>query len=347
MRNLHPVIQRMICETAKMYAITEVDSYLHIDNFMSINKRKFKPNARVAFAERVIAEAATTTPAATPAAPAAPAAPAEPPAAPEGIQRTWGQAFSDFAKGGFSGLTKGKSDIFRNYTLAMQNLGQMVNLINQHNESESPELLEALKKSLSTVLQELKGKEKIIKTLNANMQSVAYEKSKGLTSGTRQSVDMQNLKNINLSNFNIYNIAVNNPQLAYILSKNQIQFNFNNDVPKDAVTRDNVMKFVKQYKTKFFQTDKPLFDANNIDEDLIYRYLKFTNRFEDAAAIGANIAAPTAPEVKTKPEEKTETKPEEKTDTTAKPAAMAKEHYELYLSGIITEAQYNKFKKKK
>ena len=42
MKNLHPVIQRMICETAKMYAITEVDSYLHIDNFMSINKRKFK-----------------------------------------------------------------------------------------------------------------------------------------------------------------------------------------------------------------------------------------------------------------------------------------------------------------
>ena len=63
---------------------------------------------------------------------------------------------------------------------------------------ESPELLEALKKSLSTVLQELKGKEKIIKTLNANMQSVAYEKSKGLTSGTRESVDMQNLKTINL-----------------------------------------------------------------------------------------------------------------------------------------------------
>ena len=62
MRNLHPVIQRMICETAKMYAITEVDSYLHIDNFMSINKRKFKPNARVAFAERVIAEAATPAP---------------------------------------------------------------------------------------------------------------------------------------------------------------------------------------------------------------------------------------------------------------------------------------------
>jgi hypothetical protein len=26
---------------------------------------------------------------------------------------------------------------------------------------------------------------------------------------------------------------------------------------------------------------------------------------------------------------------------------MAKEHYELYLSGIITEAQYNKFKKRK
>ena len=330
MRNLHPVIQRMICETAKMYAITEVDSYLHIDNFMSINKRKFKPNARVAFAERVIAEAAA--PAATP---ATPAAPAEPPAAPEGIQRTWGQAFSDFAKGGFSGLTKGKSDIFRNYTLAMQNLGQMVNLINQHNESESPELLEALKKSLSTVLQELKGKEKIIKTLNANMQSVAYEKSKGLTSGTRQSVDMQNLKNINLSNFNIYNIAVNNPQLAYILSKNQIQFNFNNDVPKDPVTKANVMKFVKQYKTKFFEADKPLFDANNIDKDLIYRYLKFTNRFEDAATIGAKIT-PTAP-----------TKPT--TDTTAKveTAPMAKEHYELYLSGIITEAQYNKFKKKK
>jgi len=337
MRNLHPVIQRMICETAKMYAITEVDSYLHIDNFMSINKRKFKPNARVAFAERVIAEAAA--PAATP---ATPAAPAEPPAAPEGIQRTWGQAFSDFAKGGFSGLTKGKSDIFRNYTLAMQNLGQMVNLINQHNESESPELLEALKKSLSTVLQELKGKEKIIKTLNANMQSVAYEKSKGLTSGTRQSVDMQNLKNINLSNFNIYNIAVNNPQLAYILSKNQIQFNFNNDVPKDI--QANVMKFVKQYKTNFFQADKHLFDTNNIDEDLIYRYLKFTNRFQDAAEIGAKIAAPTAPT-----EEKTDTtaKPEEKTDTTAKPATMAKEHYELYLSGIITEAQYNKFKKKK
>ena len=316
MRNLHPVIQRMICETAKMYAITEVDSYLHIDNFMSINKRKFKPNARVTFAERVIAEAATT-PAATPAAPAA--APAEPPAAPEGIQRTWGQAFSDFAKGGFSGLTKGKSDIFRNYTLAMQNLGQMVNLINQHNESESPELLEALKKSLSTVLQELKGKEKIIKTLNANMQSVAYEKSKGLTSGTRESVDMQNLKNIDLnSNFNIYNIAVSKPQLAYILSDNQIKFNFMKDVPDDI--KGNVKKFATQYKEKFFKADKPLFDANNIDEDLIYRYLKFTNRFQDAAAIGAKIAPP---------------------------AAMAKEHYELYLSGIITEAQYNKFKKKK
>ena len=338
MRNLHPVIQRMICETAKMYAITEVDSYLHIDNFMSINKRKFKPNARVAFAERVIAEAATTPAAA----PAAPAAPAEPPAAPEGIQRTWGQAFSDFAKGGFSGLTKGKSDIFRNYTLAMQNLGQMVNLINQHNESESPELLEALKKSLSTVLQELKGKEKIIKTLNANMQSVAYEKSKGLTSGTRESVDMQNLKTINLSNFNIYNIAVNKPQLAYILSKNQIQFNFNNDVPKDPVTKANVMKFVKQYKTKFFEADKPLFDANNIDEDLIYRYLKFTNRFEDAATLGAKITPPAAPAEEKKSGGET-------TDTTAKaePAAMAKEHYELYLSGIITEAQYNKFKKKK
>ena len=346
MRNLHPVIQRMICETAKMYAITEVDSYLHIDNFMSINKRKFKPNARVAFAERVIAEAAA--PAATP---ATPAAPAEPPAAPEGIQRTWGQAFSDFAKGGFSGLTKGKSDIFRNYTLAMQNLGQMVNLINQHNESESPELLEALKKSLSTVLQELKGKEKIIKTLNANMQSVAYEKSKGLTSGTRQSVDMQNLKNINLSNFNIYNIAVNNPQLAYILSKNQIQFNFNNDVPKDAVIRDNVIKFVKQYKTKFFQPDKPLFDTNNIDEDLIYRYLKFTNRFEDAATIGAKIAAPTAPTEEKKPTDPKPTEPEptdpKPTEPEPKPATMAKEHYELYLSGIITEAQYNKFKKKK
>ena len=340
MRNLHPVIQRMICETAKMYAITEVDSYLHIDNFMSINKRKFKPNARVAFAERVIAEAAA--PAATP---ATPAAPAEPPAAPEGIQRTWGQAFSDFAKGGFSGLTKGKSDIFRNYTLAMQNLGQMVNLINQHNESESPELLEALKKSLSTVLQELKGKEKIIKTLNANMQSVAYEKSKGLTSGTRQSVDMQNLKNINLSNFNIYNIAVNNPQLAYILSKNQIQFNFNNDVKKEL--RDNVMKFVKQYKENFFQPDKPLFDANNIDKDLIYRYLKFTNRFEDAATIGAKITptAPTKPTTEPTDPAKVETAPTEpaKVET----ATMAKEHYELYLSGIITEAQYNKFKKKK
>ena len=339
MRNLHPVIQRMICETAKMYAITEVDSYLHIDNFMSINKRKFKPNARVAFAERVIAEAATPAPA--PAAPAAPAEPAEPPAAPEGIQRTWGQAFSDFAKGGFSGLTKGKSDIFRNYTLAMQNLGQMVNLINQHNESESPELLEALKKSLSTVLQELKGKEKIIKTLNANMQSVAYEKSKGLTSGTRESVDMQNLKTINLSNFNIYNIAVNKPQLAYILSKNQIQFNFNNDVPKEL--RDNVMKFVKQYKEKFFRDDKPLVDANNIDEDLIYRYLKFTNRFEDAAVIGAKIGPPAEP-AKAEPA-KVEPAPTDPAKVGTAP--MAKEHYELYLSGIITEAQYNKFKKKK
>jgi hypothetical protein len=336
MKNLHPVIQRMICETAKMYAITEVDSYLHIDNFMSINKRKFKPNARVTFAERVIAEAATTTPAATPAAPAA-AAPAEPPAAPEGIQRTWGQAFSDFAKGGFSGLTKGKSDIFRNYTLAMQNLGQMVNLINQHNESESPELLEALKKSLSTVLQELKGKEKIIKTLNANMQSVAYEKSKGLTSGTRESVDMQNLKNIDLnSNFNIYNIAVSKPQLAYILSKNQIPFDFRKDVPDEI--KENVKKFATQYREKFFKADKPLFDANNIDEDLIYRYLKFTNRFQDAAAIGAKIAPPAAPEVK---------EPGEKTDPATKTSPMAKEHYELYLSGIITEAQYNKFKKKK
>jgi hypothetical protein len=329
MKNLHPVIQRMICETAKMYAITEVDSYLHIDNFMSINKRKFKPNARVAFAERVIAEAAPAAPAATP------AAPAEPPAAPEGIQRTWGQAFSDFAKGGFSGLTKGKADIFRNYTLAMQNLGQMVNLINQHNESESPELLEALKKSLSTVIQELKGKEKVIKTLNANMQSVAYEKSKGLTSGTRESVDMQNLKNIDLSKFNIYNIAVSKPQLAYILSDNQIKFNFIKDVPDDI--KGNVKKFATQYKGKFFNADKPLFDANNIDEDLIYRYLKFTNRFQDAAAIGAKIEPPAPPAA---PGEKTDT-----TATTVKP--MAKEHYELYLSGIITEAQYNKFKKRK
>jgi hypothetical protein len=333
MKNLHPVIQRMICETAKMYAITEVDSYLHIDNFMSINKRKFKPNARVAFAERVIAEAAPAAPAATP------AAPAEPPAAPEGIQRTWGQAFSDFAKGGFSGLTKGKSDIFRNYTLAMQNLGQMVNLINQHNESESPELLEALKKSLSTVLQELKGKEKIIKTLNANMQSVAYEKSKGLTSGTRESVDMQNLKNIDLSKFNIYNIAVSKPQLAYILSDNQIKFNFVKDVPDEI--KQNVKKFAAQYKEKFFGADKPLFDANNIDVDLIYRYLKFTNRFGDAAKIGAGLPDPAPPAPPAAPPAEPPAEP------AATPAAMAKEHYELYLSGIITEAQYNKFKKRK
>jgi len=332
MKNLHPVIQRMICETAKMYAITEVDSYLHIDNFMSINKRKFKPNARVAFAERVIAETA---------APAA--APAEPPAAPEGIQRTWGQAFSDFAKGGFSGLTKGKADIFRNYTLAMQNLGQMVNLMNQHNESESPELLEALKKSLSTVMQELKGKEKIIKTLNANMQSVAYEKSKGLTSGTRQSVDMENLKNIDLSKFNIYNFANENQQLAYILSKNQIPFEFKKDIKPDI--QNNVKKFATQYKEKFFIKNKNLFSANNIDEDLIYRYLKFTNRFDDAAKIGAKIE-PTAEPTTTTTTAATTT-PAATTTAATTTSTMAKEHYELYLSGIITEAQYNKFKKKK
>ena len=45
MWHLHKSVLNLIHETAMAYSIADVDSYIHIDNFMAINKTKFKKNA--------------------------------------------------------------------------------------------------------------------------------------------------------------------------------------------------------------------------------------------------------------------------------------------------------------
>lgn len=314
MKNLHPVIQRMICETAKMYAITEVDSYLHIDNFMSINKRKFKPNARITFAERVIAEADD----------------AEDLEQYQGLERTWGQAFSDFTKGGFAGLKRGKADILRNYNIAMQNLGQMINAMNNHPESSSVQVLDSLKSALGNIIKTLDEKKPIITKINSQIQTIAQEKGEGKSPRQYHAIDLSDMQHINLDKMDIYNYLITSQEFLYSIK----QFAF--DLRKEAhslksknIDPKDIVSFYENYVSKFYNRKRAEYKNAKITPDLILNYLKASNRIKEAAEIGAKITKPTG------------TAPATGTNL------MAKEHYELYLSGIITEAQYNKFKKRK
>lgn len=268
MRHLHPSFKKLIHETAMAYAIADVDSYIHIDNFMAINRAKFKPNARVIFAERTLLREAAATPQRG------------------GVQRTWGQAFSDFASGGFAGLAKGKADLERNYTLAIQNLEQMLNLLDEHPESTSPEVIQTLNKSVNTIIKELQGKQPLIKKTSDQMKAVAMDKHRGEAPRGYALNSLDDIANSPLDKVNIYNILMQSPELLYTVS--QAKFDDKIDGQKlDRMGYDaNAIKtFATAYFNKNYKPSASQYSGANINPKLIYNYLAKSNRWHDAEKV--------------------------------------------------------------
>ncbi len=259
MRHLHPSILNLINETAMAYAMTGVDSYIHIDNFMAINQRKFKPNARVIFAERTLLREA--------------AAPAR-----QGVERTWGQAFSDFASGGFAGLAKGKADLERNYTLAVQNLEQMLNLLDQHPESTSAELIQTLNKSIGGIIKELQSKQPLIKKTSDQMKGVAMDKHRGEAVRGYTIHTVEDMNRSQLDKFNLYQDAKNSPEVLYALTKAKYDSSDLKNLQRNGFDVNAISEFGKEYAKQHTDEHKKA----NIDPKIIYNYLKISNRWKDA-----------------------------------------------------------------
>jgi hypothetical protein len=266
MRHLHPSFQKLINETAIAYAIADVDSYIHIDNFMAINRSKFKQNARLLFAERTLLREAA----------------ANPPR--QGVQRTWGQAFSDFASGGFAGLAKGKANLERNYTLAIQNLEQMLNLLDEHPESTSSEVIQTINKSVNNIIKELQGKQQLIKKTSDQMKGVAMDKHRGEAPRGYAINTLDDIANSPLDKVNIYNILMQSPEVLYTVSKTQVL-----DVRADAakfykmgIDVDAIRTFATDYANKNYKPSAQQYVTANIDPKIIYNYLAASNRWKDA-----------------------------------------------------------------
>lgn len=260
MRHLHPSFEKLIHETAMAYAIADVDSYIHIDNFMAINRAKFKPNARLMFAERTLLREAA--------------------AAPQrgGVQRTWGQAFSDFASGGFAGLAKGKADLERNYTLAIQNLEQMLNLLDEHPESTTPEVIQTLNKSVNAIIKELQGKQPLIKKTSDQMKAVAMDKHRGEAPRGYALNSLDDIANSPLDKVNIYNILMQSPELLYTVSQAKFDSRDIKNLQKNGFDVPAINEFGKEYAKQHTDAHRKA----NIDPKIIYNYLKLSNRWQDA-----------------------------------------------------------------
>jgi len=284
MRHLHKSVLNLIHETAIAYAIADVDSYIHIDNFMAINKSKFKNNARVLFAERTLLREAA-------------AASAPPATSRQGVQRTWGQAFSDFASGGFSGLAKGKADLERNYTLAIQNLEQMLNLLDEHPESTTPEVVQTLNKSVNAIIKELQEKQPLIKKTSDQMKGVAMDKHRGEAPRGYTLNNLDDIANSPLDKVNIYNAVMQSPELMYTVS--QAKFDIKKDEKKlqrlgfDALGIQAIKAFANDYANKKYKPSGTQYTAANINPQLIYNYLAASKRWEEAKNIGKTILTPT------------------------------------------------------
>ena len=299
MRHLHKSVLNLIHETAMAYSIADVDSYIHIDNFMAINKTKFKKNARVLFAERtLLREAAAASTAPTPPAPA-PAAPAPPATSRQGVQRTWGQAFSDFTSGGFSGLAKGKADLERNYTLAIQNLEQMLNLLDEHPESTTPEVIQTLNKSVNTIIRELQEKQPLIKKTSDQMKGIAMDKHRGESPRGYSMLTLNDMEHLPLdkNSHQIYNAVMGSPELMYAVS--QAKFDIKKDENKlqrlgfNPVDIQAIKAFAIDYANKKYKPSARQYATANIDPKLIYNYLAASKRWEEAKNIGKTILTPT------------------------------------------------------
>ena len=289
MRHLHKSVLNLIHETAMAYSIADVDSYIHIDNFMAINKTKFKTNARVLFAERtLLREAAAASTATTP-----------PATSRQGVQRTWGQAFSDFTSGGFSGLAKGKADLERNYTLAIQNLEQMLNLLDEHPESTTPEVIQTLNKSVNTIIKELQQKQPLIKKTSDQMKGIAMDKHRGESPRGYSMLTLNDMEHLPLdkNSHQIYNAVMESPELMYAVS--QAKFDIKKDEKKlqrlgfNPVDIQAIKAFANDYANKKYKPSGTQYTAANINPQLIYNYLAASKRWEEAKNIGQTILAPT------------------------------------------------------
>lgn len=256
----------MIYETALAYANSGIDSYLHIDNYMSINKRKFKPNARFIFAESLLLNEED----------------ANPQQQRQGIARTWGQAFQDFMGGGFSGLTKGKADIERNYKLAIQNLEQMLNLLDQYPSSTTTEVLNTLKQSIENSVKELQSKQELIKNTSDRMKALAMDKSRGEAPRDFKIKNMNDLAQIPLDKLDIYTAIMNSPELAYYFSKQKLYSL--EEIESSIQENENKTKyktFYNEYISKFYAPNKEVFEAKKIPPDIINTYIFLSNRISD------------------------------------------------------------------
>ena len=271
------------------YSIADVDSYIHIDNFMAINKTKFKTNARVLFAERtLLREAAAASTATTP-----------PATSRQGVQRTWGQAFSDFTSGGFSGLAKGKADLERNYTLAIQNLEQMLNLLDEHPESTTPEVIQTLNKSVNTIIRELQEKQPLIKKTSDQMKGIAMDKHRGESPRGYSMLTLNDMEHLPLdkNSHQIYNAVMESPELMYAVS--QAKFDIKKDENKlqrlgfNPVDIQAIKAFAIDYANKKYKPSARQYATANIDPKLIYKYLAASKRWEEAKNIGKTILTPT------------------------------------------------------
>jgi hypothetical protein len=283
MRHLQKYTLHLIHETAMNYALADVDSYIHIDNFMAINRQKFKPNARFVFAERTLLREAAAQPQR------------------QGVQRTWGQAFSDFTKGGFAGLAKGKADLERNYTLAIQNLEQMLNLLDEHPESTSQEVIQTLNKSIGEIIKELQSKQAINAKTSDQMKGVAMDKHRGeAPRGYTMSTldDMQHLP-LNKDSHQIYNAVMQSPELMYTVS--QARFDIKKDEKKlqrlgfSPQDIQAIKAFANDYANKKYKPSGTQYTAANINPQLIYNYLAASKRWEEAKNIGNTILPPPTP----------------------------------------------------
>lgn len=289
MRHLHKSVLNLIHETAMAYSIADVDSYIHIDNFMAINKTKFKTNARVLFAERTLLREAA----------AASTAPTPPATSRQGVQRTWGQAFSDFTSGGFSGLAKGKADLERNYTLAIQNLEQMLNLLDEHPESTTPEVIQTLNKSVNTIIKELQEKQPLIKKTSDQMKGIAMDKHRGESPRGYSMLTLNDMEHLPLdkNSHQIYNAVMESPELMYTVS--QAKFDIKKDEKKlqrlgfDALAIKAIKAFANDYANKKYKPSGTQYTAANINPQLIYNYLAASKRWEEAKNIGKTILTPT------------------------------------------------------
>jgi hypothetical protein len=260
MRHLQKYTLHLIHETAMNYALADVDSYIHIDNFMAINRQKFKPNARFVFAERTLLREAAAQPQR------------------QGVQRTWGQAFSDFTKGGFAGLAKGKADLERNYTLAIQNLEQMLNLLDEHPESTSQEVIQTLNKSIGEIIKELQGKQQLIKKTSDQMKGVAMDKHRGEAPRGYTIHTVEDMNRSKLDKFNLYEDAKHSPEVLYTLNRTKYDSKDIKNLERNGFDLNAISEFGKQYANQYTDEHKKA----NIDPKIIYNYLKLSNRWQDA-----------------------------------------------------------------